>query len=118
MRVGAKRGDVGLAFAGLHLGYLAGVEHYAAVHLHVEETVTDAALDGLTDSSERFRQQSIERFAGLQAAAVCGSLVCELCGGECFKCSLQLRNLLHIRPPAGDFASRMIEEALEYAKHR
>ena len=63
VEIGGQRGDERLAFAGLHLGDLAAVQHHAADQLHVEVPHVQHAAAGLADDGERFGQQVVERFA-------------------------------------------------------
>ena len=69
VEVAGKRGDEGLAFAGLHLGDLAGVQDDAADELDVEVAHADGALAGLTDDGEGLGQDGVERllFGGVDA---------------------------------------------------
>ena len=60
VEVAGKRGDEGLAFAGLHLGDLAGVEDDAADHLDVEVAHLDGALAGFADDGEGFGEDGVE----------------------------------------------------------
>ncbi len=61
VQIAGKCGDEGLAFAGLHLGDLAGVQCHAADHLNVEVAHADDAATGLTNDREGFGQKLIER---------------------------------------------------------
>ena len=63
IEIDGKRGDQRLAFAGLHLGDLALVQHGAADELDVEVTHVEHAPARLADDGERFRQELVERFA-------------------------------------------------------
>ena len=69
VEVAGKRGDEGLAFAGLHLGDLAGVEDDAADQLDVEVAHLDGALAGLADDGEGFGEDVVEGglFGGVDA---------------------------------------------------
>ena len=57
-----------LAFAGLHLGDVAAVEHHAADQLDVKVTHVEEATTGLTDDRETLRQHAVERLALLADA--------------------------------------------------
>ena len=61
IEVDRQRGDQRLAFAGLHLGDLALVQHHAADQLHVEMPLAERALGGLADGGEGRHQQVVER---------------------------------------------------------
>ena len=69
VKIDGKRGDERLAFAGLHLGDAAFVQHHAADKLHVEMTLTQRTLSGLADGGERLGQQVVEGLAVGQALA-------------------------------------------------
>jgi hypothetical protein len=62
-----KRGDQGLALAGLHFGYAALMQHHAADQLHVEMALPERALGGFAHGGERLGQEIVERGAGLDA---------------------------------------------------
>ena len=68
VQIGGQRRDERLAFAGLHLGDLALVQHRAADELHVEVPHVQHAAAGLADDGERFGQQIVERLAVRRAA--------------------------------------------------
>ena len=63
VQVGGQRRDERLAFAGLHLGDLAAVQHHAADELDVEVPHVQHAAAGLADDGERLGQQVVERLA-------------------------------------------------------
>ncbi len=69
VEVARERGDERLAFAGLHLGDLPGVEHHAADELHVEVAHAERAHGRLTHDGERLLEQVIERLAVLESRA-------------------------------------------------
>ena len=60
VQIDGQRGDQRLAFAGLHLGDGALVEHHAAHQLHVEMALAEGALGGLADRGEGRNQQVVE----------------------------------------------------------
>ena len=61
VEVDGQRGDQRLAFAGLHLGDLALVQHHAADQLHVEMPLAERALGGLAHGGEGRHEQVVER---------------------------------------------------------
>ena len=63
VQIGGKRGDQRLAFAGLHFGDLAVVQHHAADQLHVVVPHVQHAAAGFADDGERLGQQVVERLA-------------------------------------------------------
>ena len=60
VEVDGERGDQRLAFAGLHLGDLALVQHHAADQLHVEMALAERALGRLAHGGEGGHQQVVE----------------------------------------------------------
>ena len=82
VQVGRQRGDERLAFAGLHLGDLALVEHGAADQLHVEVPHVEHAAAGLAHDGEGLGQQVVERLAVGEALAELGGLAAQLLVGE------------------------------------
>ena len=60
VQVDGKRGDQRLAFAGLHLGNLAFVQHHAANELDVEVALAERALAGLAYRGEGRNQNVVE----------------------------------------------------------
>ena len=74
VQVGGERRHQGLAFAGLHLGDLAGVQHHAADQLHVEVAHAQHALARLAADGERLGQQGVEALAPAVALLELGGL--------------------------------------------
>ncbi len=74
VEVAGKRGDEGLAFAGLHLGDLAGVEDHAADELDIEVAHADGAAAGLADDGEGLGQDLVQGglFGGVDGVANLG----------------------------------------------
>ena len=64
VEVDGERGDQGLAFAGLHLGDRALVQHHAADQLHVEMALAEGALGGLAHGGEGRDEKVVELGAG------------------------------------------------------
>ena len=63
VQVAGQGGDQRLAFAGLHFGDLAVVQHHAADQLDVEMAHVEDAAAGLADHGEGFDQKVVERGA-------------------------------------------------------
>ena len=61
VEIDRQRCDQRLAFAGLHLGDLAFVQHHAADQLHVEMALAERALGGLAHGGESGHQNVVER---------------------------------------------------------
>ncbi len=74
IQVDGQGGDQGLAFAGLHLGDLAVVQHHAADQLHVEVPLAERALGCLAHHGERLGQQIVQRRPIGQPLAELGGL--------------------------------------------
>ena len=69
VEVDGKRGDQRLAFAGLHLGDLALVQHHAADQLHVEVALAERALGRLAHGGEGGHEKVVELGAVLELLA-------------------------------------------------
>ena len=67
VQVDRQRRDQRLAFAGLHLGDAAVVQHHAADELHVEVAHAQHALARLAADGERLGQEVVQRRAVFQA---------------------------------------------------
>ena len=63
VQIDGQRGDQRLAFAGLHFGDPALVQHHAADQLHVEMALAQRALGGLAHGGEGFGQEVVEGLA-------------------------------------------------------
>ena len=63
VEIDRKRCDQRLAFAGLHLGDVALVQHHAADQLHVEMALAERALGGLAHGGEGRNEHVVERLA-------------------------------------------------------
>ena len=63
VEIDGQGGDQRLAFAGLHFGDVAVVQHHAADQLHVEMALAEGALGGLAHHREGFRQEVVQRLA-------------------------------------------------------
>jgi hypothetical protein len=84
IEIDGKRSDQRLAFAGLHLGDLALVQHHAADELDVEVALAERALAGLAHGGESRHQKVVERrprrhllfeFVGARAQSLVGELL-------------------------------------------
>ena len=82
VEVGGQGGDERLAFAGLHLGDAAAVQHHAADQLHVEVPHVQHPPAGLADDGKRLDQQVVHRGAVGDALAELGGLGAKLLVGE------------------------------------
>ena len=82
VEVGGKRRDERLAFARLHFGDLALVQHVAADQLHVEVPHVQHAAAGLADDGEGLRQEVVDRLARGDALPELGGLVAERLVGQ------------------------------------
>ena len=63
VEIDRKRRHQRLAFAGLHLGDIALVQHHAADQLHVEMALAERALGRLAHGGEGRNQDVVERLA-------------------------------------------------------
>ena len=69
VEIDGERGDQRLAFAGLHFGDAAVIQHHAADQLHVEMALADGALGGFAHGGEGLGDQIVERRAGADPGA-------------------------------------------------
>ena len=84
IEIDGKRRHQSLAFAGLHLGDAALMQHHAAHELHVEMALADGALGGFAYRGESLRNQIFERSSVLDARAeVVGAGAQGLVGQRC-----------------------------------
>ena len=95
VEIDRQGGDQRLAFAGLHLGDLALVEHHAALELDVEVALAQRALGRLAHHGEGFDQQVVEGFAFGQALAEFDGLGAQLLVGELDELRLEGIDLRH-----------------------
>jgi hypothetical protein len=121
IEIDRKRGDQRLAFAGLHLGDIAFVQHHAADQLHIEMPLAERALGRLAHGGEGRNQNVVEGLA-------VGELFAEF-GGACFqrlvrKCGdLRLERvdgvdagLISLDPPVIGGAEKLAGERADHAK--
>ena len=82
IQIGRQGRDERLAFARLHLGDLAAVQHHAADQLDVEVAHVEHAPARLADDRERLRQEVVERLAVGEARLELRGLATQLFVGE------------------------------------
>ena len=73
VEIDRKRRDQRLAFAGLHLGDGAFVQHHAADQLDVEMALAEGALGRLAHGGEGRDQEVVERLAGRELRGILGA---------------------------------------------
>ena len=95
VEIDRQGGDQRLAFAGLHLGDLALVQHHAALELDVEMALAERALRCLAHCREGFDQQVIQGLALGQALAEFGCPGAQLLVGELGQLRLEGVDLRH-----------------------
>ena len=66
IEINRGRGDERLALAGAHFGDCALVQHQPAHELDIEVTLLERPLRGFAHSGERWRNEIIQRLAGLE----------------------------------------------------
>ena len=71
VEIDGKRGDKRLAFAGLHFGNLAVMQHHAANQLHIEWPEAQSALGGLAHRGESRNHKIVERLSGSKFRLEC-----------------------------------------------
>jgi hypothetical protein len=109
-----------LAFAGLHLGDIALVQHHAADQLDVEMPLAEGALGRLADGGEGRHQDVVERLA-------LGELLAEFAGARFQRLVRQLRDLglkrvdgvdaglISLHPPVVGGAEKLAGERADHA---
>ncbi|MGY2930905.1 hypothetical protein ACVWZ6_000507 [Bradyrhizobium sp. GM6.1] len=120
VEVDRERCDQGLAFAGLHLGDVALVQHHAADQLDIEMALAERPLGGFTDRGESGDQQVVKGLA-------LGELLPELDGagleglvGEFRDLGLQRvdrvdAGLISLHPPVVGGAEKLAGERADHA---
>ena len=91
VEVGGQRGDERLAFAGLHLGERAVVQHHAADQLHVVVPHLQHAASGFPHHREGFGKKVVERLAVGEAGLELRGLAAQLLVAERLDASLRRR---------------------------
>ena len=104
VQVGGQGGDERLAFAGLHLGDLAVVQHHAADELDVEVPHVEHAACRLRGRRRTPRQEVVERARRRRRACGIGGLAAELLVGERLDRRLERVDLCDERTQPLDFA--------------
>ena len=105
VEIDGERGDQGLAFAGLHLGDGALVQHHAADQLDVEMALAERALGRLAHGGEGGGEQAVELGA-------VGELAAEFLGAGAQLLVGQRRDLGFQRVDRGDLGSVGLETAI------
>ena len=95
VEVDRQGGDQGLAFAGLHLGDLALMQHHAAFELDVEWTLAECALGCLAYRGEGFDQKVVQGLVLGQTLAKFSGLGAQLGVGELFVVRLERVDFRH-----------------------
>jgi hypothetical protein len=113
VRVHRERGDERLAFARLHLGDFAFVQHLAAHDLDVEVAHVQDAFAGLAAHGEHLGQHRIELFAGGETLFEFGRLQLQFGVGERGDFGLEGVRRRDRAPQARDLAFVRVEESLE-----
>ena len=83
IQIGGQHGHEGLAFAGLHLGDTALVEHDAADQLHAEGFHSQNTPCRLTGGGEGFGKKTVQRFSRIETLPKFIGLGAQLRIGEC-----------------------------------
>ena len=104
VEIDGQGGDQRLAFAGLHLGDLALVQHHAADQLHVEVALAEGALGGFAHGGEGRHQQVVERHAFGELLAELLRARAQLCVREPHHLRFQRVDGLDLGPVGFDFA--------------
>ena len=117
VEVDGEGGDEGFAFAGAHLGDVAGVEDHAAEELLVEVAHAGGAAGSLAHDGEGFGQQVVEAFAGRETAFELGGLAGQRGVAEFLDVGFEGVDLFHVFHQALDFPLVVVaEQALEEFK--
>ncbi|MFK4608031.1 hypothetical protein ABIF57_007483 [Bradyrhizobium diazoefficiens] len=120
VEIDRKRRHQRLAFAGLHLGDVALVQHHAADQLDVEMALAERALGGLAHGREGRHQQVIERLALGELLLEVGRAGLELLVGELDELGLQRvdrvdAGLISLHPPVVGGAEKLAGERADHA---
>ncbi len=121
IEIDRKRRDQGLAFAGLHLGDVALMQHYAADQLHVEMALAKRALGRLADGGKGGNQDVVQRLAVGELLAEFGGagfqgLVRKLCQFRFQRIDGVDPGLIPLHPPVVGGAEKLAGERADHAK--
>ena len=110
-----------LAFAGLHLGDVALVQHHAADQLDVEMALAERALGGLAHGGEGRNQDVVERLAVGELLAEFGGAGLQRLVGQRGDLGLQRvdgvdAGLISLDPPVVGGAEKLAGERADHAK--
>ncbi|MGY3287707.1 hypothetical protein ACVWWP_000774 [Bradyrhizobium sp. LM3.6] len=120
VEIDRERRDQRLAFAGLHLGDVALVQHHAADQLDVEMALAERALGGFTDRGESGDQEVVQRFALGDLFPEVGGAGLERLVGEFRDLGLQRvdradAGLISLHPPVVGGAEKFAGERADHA---
>ena len=104
VQIDGQGGDQGLAFAGLHLGDIAAMQHHAADQLDVEMALAEGALGGLAHHRKGFGQNIVQGLARFQPRLEGGGHGLELFVRHGLEARLQGVDLGHSAPERLDLA--------------
>ena len=121
VEIDRERCDQRLAFAGLHLGDVALMQHHAADQLHVEMALAERALGGLAHGGEGRHQDVVERLAVGQVFAELFGAGLQRLVGERFDLRLQRidgvdAGLISLDPAVVGGAEKLAGERADHAK--
>ena len=120
IQVDRERCDQRLAFAGLHLGDVALVQHHAADQLNVEMALAERPLGGLAHRGEGGHQQVVQRLALGELLLELGGAGLERLVGEFRDLGLQRvdrvdAGLISLHPPVVGGAEKLAGERADHA---
>ena len=121
VEIDRERRDQRLAFAGLHLGDVALVQHHAADQLDVEMALAEGALGRLAHGGEGRNQKVVERLAVGDLGAEFGGAGLQRLVGERGDLGLQRvdgvdAGLISLDPPVVGGAEKLAGERADHAK--
>ena len=121
VEIDRERRDQGLAFAGLHLGDVALVQHHAADQLHVEMPLAERALGRLAHRGEGGNQNVVQRLAAGELGAEFGGAGFQRLVGEGGDFGLQRvdgidAGLISLDPAIVAGAEKLAGERADHAK--
>ena len=121
VEIDRKRRDQRLAFAGLHLGDVALVQHHAADQLDVEMALAEGALGRLAHGGEGRHQEVVERLAVGELLAEFGGAGLQRLVGQRGEFGLQRvdgvdAGLISLDPPVVGGAEKLAGERADHAK--